>query len=128
MSFLNKINVMLIGGVSLLAATSAFAHPRLLETIPANGSVITSPAQITLTFSESLLSKFSKVKLSASGEGDSGKAEIPIAYDPQTSDLDKTLTVVPRVALPPGHYTLNWHVVSKDTHVVNGKLDFSVKP
>jgi methionine-rich copper-binding protein CopC len=31
-------------------------------------------------------------------------------------------------ALPAGRYTVNWHVLSVDTHKTNGTFNFTVKP
>ncbi len=49
---------------------------------------------------------------------------------PSTSALaadGRTLVITPQVPLDPGRYTVNWHVVSRDTHKIAGSYVFAVK-
>ena len=106
-----------------LIATSANAHPKLTSaTPPADLSTSSSPTEIKLTFSEGVIPKFSGLNL----KDQSGKtiATGPAATDPN----DKKQLVVPlKAPLAAGGYTVNWHVVSEDTHRAQGKYSFRVE-
>jgi methionine-rich copper-binding protein CopC len=106
-----------------LIATSANAHPTLTSaTPPADLSTLSSPREIRLTFSEGVIPKFSGLEL----KDQSGKtiATEPAATDPK----DKKQLVVPlKAPLAVGSYTVNWHVVSEDTHRVRGQYSFRVE-
>jgi methionine-rich copper-binding protein CopC len=39
----------------------------------------------------------------------------------------RTLVITPQGPLDPGRYTVNWHVVSRDTHKIAGSYVFAVK-
>jgi methionine-rich copper-binding protein CopC len=41
---------------------------------------------------------------------------------------EATLTVPLQSALPPGAYTVKWHVLSTDGHKTEGSYSFMVKP
>jgi methionine-rich copper-binding protein CopC len=106
-----------------LIATSANAHPKLTSAAPpADLSSSSSPTEIRLTFSEGVIPKFSGLELKDQG----GKtiATGPAATDPK----DKKQLVVPlKAPLAAGGYTVNWHVVSEDTHRVEGQYSFKVE-
>jgi len=104
------------------AATTALAHAFLDRAIPAvGGSVAGSPGEIRLFFTQGVVPAFSRVIVtSASG------AAIPtgkLAVDPSNPSV---VTVRLGQALPPGAYTVNWHVVSVDTHPSEGAFRFTV--
>lgn len=113
-------------GTALLAVGlmtwPASAHPQLKSASPAANEPITgSPTRIELNFSEGLIEKFSGLEL----KDEHGKtiATGAAATDPK----DKKRLVVPLPApLGPGRYTVDWHVVSEDTHRVKGQYSFSV--
>jgi methionine-rich copper-binding protein CopC len=90
---------------------------------PAAGAATTSPKQIKITFSESVLPQFSGVELKDwSGRMiTTGKATVNPANK-------KQLVVPVNEALPPGDYKVEWHAVSDDTHRVKGNYSFSVAP
>ena len=110
-------------GLSCFNAQSALAHPKLMETVPSANARAQSPLDIKLTFSEALIAKFSKVDL----KDQAGK---PVETGPATADQrDKKLLVVPlKSPLAPGQYTVEWQVVSEDTHRIKGSYSFEVKP
>jgi len=108
--------------VALMAA-SASAHPRLMSTSPAADLVSAeSPTEIKLNFSEGVIAKFSGLEL----KDESGKTiAIGAAV---TSPKDKKQLIVPLpTPLAAGRYTVNWHVVSEDTHRVQGQYSFRIK-
>jgi methionine-rich copper-binding protein CopC len=98
-------------------ATTAEAHARLDHASPAVGSTVSaSPGQVTLFFTEALEPKFSgaEVHNSAGARVDAG-----------SSASGNTLHVSVK-SLSPGAYTVNWHVLSVDTHKTQGSFSFRV--
>jgi methionine-rich copper-binding protein CopC len=118
-----RISVIALCAASFIA-TSAYAHPKLMSATPAAGaSISSSPTEVRLRFSESVIAKFSGVEL----KDQDGKtiATGPAATDPK----DKKQLVVPlKAPLPTGPYTVDWHVVSEDTHRLEGQYSFKVEP
>jgi methionine-rich copper-binding protein CopC len=106
----------------LFLAGPAFAHPKLDSAIPGDSaSVSASPKDIKLNFSEGIIAKFSSVELK--GEGGSAVVTGSPVVDPKDP---KQLVVPVTAALAPGRYKVSWHVVSEDTHKVDGEYSFQV--
>ena len=105
----------------LALASPAWAHAFLLRASPPVGSEVpTSPARLTLRFTEGVEIAFSTVALrNASG----ATVSIPA---PALSPDDPTTIVIPLPKLPPGTYTVEWHVTSVDTHKTEGTFQFAV--
>jgi methionine-rich copper-binding protein CopC len=98
-------------------APVASAHARLDHANPAVGSTVgSSPGEVTLSFTENLEAKFSgaEVRNSAGARVDQGS---------QTSG--NTIHVGVK-SLPSGAYSVNWHVLSVDTHKTQGSFTFHV--
>lgn len=109
--------ILLIGN-----ASPAAAHAALLQTDPAQNSVVaTEPAAVTLTFSEgvSLFSDSVRV-LDPAGK------PIDLGNPGHADGKDDTASVGLRPGLGNGTYTVAWRVVSADTHVVGGAFTFSI--
>ncbi len=104
-----------------LMATSALAHPTLESTSPPADGAASAPTEIKLNFSEGVISKFSGVDL----KDQSGKK---IATGTASTDpKDQKQLVIPlKAPLQAGKYTVDWHVVSADTHRVKGSYSFKV--
>ena len=105
-----------------LLAPSADAHPTLKAASPAAESVtVNEPSEIKLTFSEGVISKFSKVELKDQG----GKtiATGKVATNPKDQ---KELVVALQAPLKAGTYIVTWNIVSVDTHRVHGTYSFKV--
>jgi len=117
----NSIGTFAILAVIFLAGP-AFAHSKLESAIPAaDVSVIASPKEIKLNFSEAIIAKFSGLELKDEG------GHIVTTGDPVTDSKDPKQLVVPVSALlTPGRYTVNWHAVSEDTHKIKGDYSFRV--
>jgi copper resistance protein C len=102
-------------------APSARAHAFLDHASPAVGSSVpTSPPDVTLWFTQDLEPAFSDVTVTndAGQRVDLGNAHIPPGSPDQLQiGLKK---------LPPGTYTVSWHVVSVDTHPTEGTFTFVV--
>jgi methionine-rich copper-binding protein CopC len=107
--------------VSGLISGLAHAHPALEAANPGRGATVSPPKEIRLTFTESVIPKFSglTVKDQSGSVIETGK--------PTTDPADKRQLVVP-IAKPlsPGTYDVDWHAVSVDTHRVNGHFSFKV--
>ena len=115
-----------IGTFAILAtiflAGPAFAHPKLDSASPAaDVSVIASPQEIKLNFSEAIIAKFSGLELKDEG-GRAVTTGNPVV-DPKEP---KQLVVPVSAPLAPGRYTVSWHAVSEDTHKVSGDYSFRV--
>jgi methionine-rich copper-binding protein CopC len=105
--------------LTLLALSPAFGHAHLSKSAPAAGATVSAPSELMLIFTEPLEAAFSTLELrDAAGKPvETGKAQI--------KDNVMRLRVN---ALPAGRYTVNWHVLSVDTHKTNGTFNFTVKP
>lgn len=106
-------------GWSLAFAPAAYAHAALESTTPGNGQhLAVAPAQVTMTFSErvSLIDNGIQV-LDRTGQR-RNKVKPKVDGDTVRIPLDK--------GIADGVYTVNWRVVSADSHPVNGAFVFSV--
>jgi len=111
-----------IAAVAALSVPSAaFAHAHLVRAVPAaGGTVREAPAEVVLSFSEKVEPAFS----SAVVRDATGKA-----LGTSRVNVDKADPTVLRVSLPrldAGAYTVEWRVMSADTHKVSGSFSFRV--
>jgi copper resistance protein C len=109
-------------GLNVLISASAFAHAALDRASPPVGSEVSgSPVTLSLTYTEPVEPLFSAVQVTDSqGQRvDTGK---PVA---QAGGRVLQVGLKP---LPPGIYTVTWHVTSVDTHKTAGHFTFTVKP
>lgn len=117
--------LMFLGAVSLAGLSSAaFAHPKLIRTMPEANAVVTAAlSEIRLIFNEKLEPSFSNAELKnqAGQKVDTGKA----ASDPKDT---KQLVIPLPSPLPSGTYNVDWHAVAADSHPVKGSYFFTVKP
>ena len=106
----------------LTVQIQALAHAFLDHAEPKVGSTIThSPVEIKVWFTQNLEPAFSTLEVQdAQGKQVDKK-------DAHLDDKDKSLFVVSLPQLPPGTYTVIWHVVSVDTHKTQGRFEFTVK-
>jgi methionine-rich copper-binding protein CopC len=110
-------------GAALLAS-NAYAHPRVKSTVPAeNETVANSPTTIQIEFTERPVAKFSGIELlNAHNEA------IPLAPSEVLASNSKVLVAPIKSKLDPGDYTVVWHAVAADTHRVEGRYTFHIKP
>jgi methionine-rich copper-binding protein CopC len=108
---------------ALVAGTaSAGAHAMLEHSSPPVGSqVAASPATLDLSFTEGVVSHFSHVDVL----GPSGQA---VQTGPLRSVKNGRDLIAQLPPLPPGQYTVVWHVTSQDTHKTEGRFRFTVAP
>jgi methionine-rich copper-binding protein CopC len=100
---------------------SAVAHAYLVQASPAVGAQLeTAPGRVRIEFSERIEDAFSWIHvLDAAGKRiDHDDTRID---SPEGSALAVTLG-----ALQPGVYRVFWHVVSLDTHVIEGDFKFEI--
>ncbi len=112
----------LVLGLALLGlAPRVSAHGELLRATPQPGSIVsTSPPEVRLQFTEGIEARFSGLEVAALN----GK-RIPTGR----AQVQGAAMVVPiTTALPPGVYRVNWHVLSVDSHKVQGSFTFEVRP
>jgi methionine-rich copper-binding protein CopC len=99
-------------------ALPAWAHSRLLQTAPAASTTVTAPVpEVTLTFNEHVHQQFSVVVVSGPGGVSYSDGHVQVVDD-----------VVHQKVYPlrSGSYTVEWRVVSADTHPVQGTFGFTV--
>ena len=104
------------------AATPCGAHSKLVQSVPADRSVVgESPSRVRLWFNERIEPSYAELSVREAGgkQVDAGD----IAVDP-TNGVAMSVGI-PRV--PPGIYSVRYRVVSVDGHVVKGNLTFTVK-
>lgn len=103
----------------LAAATPALAHAHLIKSTPAEGAKVKSPAHIVLSFGEALEPAFSGALLmDKDGRNLTGE---PVKIN------GKLMTLSPG-HLEPGAYTVSWHAVGHDTHRLEGRIHFTIRP
>jgi methionine-rich copper-binding protein CopC len=105
----------------LLLVTPALAHAELLETDPSSGERLSQPPeQVWLRFNEPIEAEFTPVKVldSQGNRVDRDNARV----DPD----DRRVLIADLEELPEGSYTVEWRVISADTHPLNGTYGFTV--
>ena len=113
--------LLLAGALLLGAAAAARAHAFLDHADPAVGSAVPkSPPFVTIWFTQDLEPAFSTVTVTdAAGKRvDLNNARIPRGHPDELQ--------IGLKPLPPGTYTVRWHVVSVDTHPTQGTFTFDV--
>jgi copper resistance protein C len=99
-------------------ATGAFAHATLERTSPPVGaSVSGSPGEVRLWFSEAVEPRFSGAEVTGPSGRVGGRASV---------SGNQLVIGLPQLA--PGTYRVNWHVISTDTHKMEGSFTFEVRP
>ena len=112
----------LAGALALFSAPPALAHAKLVNSTPANNSVVTAaPAAIALTFNEKLVAAFTKAELTMPEHGG-----MKVNAASKTSTDGKSLTVTPARPLGKGAYKLDWIAATADGHKMSGAISFTV--
>lgn len=113
----------LILPIMLCAASPAFAHAFLKNASPPVGSELpVSPTAVTITYTEGVEPAFSTIEVANAQGQRVDKA------DPHLVNGEQTRLAVDLPKLPPGTYTVTWHVTSVDTHKTEGTFHFTVSP
>jgi methionine-rich copper-binding protein CopC len=112
----------MIAVVLLAFQSRAWAHAFLDHANPKVGSSVTnSPAEIKLWFTQDIEPAFSSIKVE-----DARGSEVD-KKDTHLEPKSKSVLIVSLQQLPPGTYTVTWHVVSVDTHKTQGHFEFTIK-
>jgi methionine-rich copper-binding protein CopC len=107
----------------LLMPSIAFAHAQLRQAEPPVGAVVhIPPAQVELTFSETVEPRFSAVMVTDVTGAQMDK------HDLHATPGDTKRLAISLIALPPGVYKVVWHATSVDTHKTEGTFIFTVAP
>ena len=102
-------------------STAALAHATLVSTSPPDGAIVAkAPATISATFDEQVGVSAGSLRVYAPNgqRADNGAAT--------HGQLPQQVTVGLLPGLGPGTYTVSWHVISDDSHPVQGAFTFSV--
>ncbi len=106
-----------IGGIA--GAAPASAHAELISSSPASGAALdTAPAELTVTFSESVTQVPGAMKLLA--------ADGAVAALGRTTVEGNTLRVPLPESLPDAGYVFVYRVISGDSHPVAGAITFTL--
>lgn len=111
--------------VILCFPATAAGHADLARSAPAaNSSVTSTPAELVLTFTESIDPANSSVTLL-----DENQRELPRSGSLRVDAAGTTARTPLPAALPPGIYVVNYRVTSeKDGHVTSGQFAFRLDP
>jgi copper transport protein len=104
--------------VALALPAQAFAHATLEHTLPRfEQRLSTSPPTVTLSFDQYVERLPHAIRLYSTSR------EIPVPH--VRIDATRVIASVPH--LRPGGYTIRWHALSGDGHVVSGVFTFGVR-
>ncbi len=100
-------------------SVSAHAYPDVVS--PADGATIAqTPGEVRIKFTEGVELEFSRIDVkNATGQKVSRGSIRRAASDTLMIDL---------LPLEPGSYTIEWQILSVDTHITQGLLRFTLKP
>jgi len=113
---------------SAISVPAAMAHPRLTAASPAANATVAAPSRIQLVFSENLVGQFSGIDLTMTEMPGMKMGPMKISGVTATVAPDgKTLVVALARPLATGTYKLDYHVVSADTHRIQGSYTFKVR-
>lgn len=102
---------------------SADRHLRLLRSVPAGGATLDSPlSAIEFWFSEAPEVRVTTVQLSDPA-GETRRLDAVVA----DAEDDKHIIVAIDSLKEPGTYGIAWRTMSRDGHVVNGKIGFTIE-
>ncbi|MFO1353083.1 MAG: copper resistance protein CopC [Gammaproteobacteria bacterium] len=115
--------MLLFGVLASLWQEPAYAHARLVKSVPAQRAVLkTLPKEIKLWFSEKLEPAYSSIVVI----DQQGK---PVSTPPAAvAPADPKLMVLPLESLAPGVYQIQYRVLSVDGHVVEAGFSFTFQP
>jgi methionine-rich copper-binding protein CopC len=114
--------------LSLAISGNAFAHAHLESSEPAKDASVNSlPSAVTLHFSEELESSMSKLEVK---NLDTGK--IVSTGKPAYANGDKSALQIsikdPATVTKKSRFEVSWKAVSKDSHKMPGKYEFTFDP
>jgi methionine-rich copper-binding protein CopC len=112
-----KYQLSFLAGALLAFSGAVLAHATLEKSVPAaNSTLAAAPASVDLAFNEAV--QVTALTLQA---GDAKPQDIGPLPKAASSKI-----IVPLPKLSAGSYTLAWRALSKDNHVMSGKILFKV--
>jgi copper resistance protein C len=97
---------------------SAYGHAYPIIVSPADGAVLKeSPREVRMQFTEGIEIAFSQITV----KGPKGE----VVSQGKLRKLADDMVVIELKPLSPGNYTVEWQVLSVDTHVTEGSLRFT---
>lgn len=115
--------------LAILLSGLAFAHAKIVATVPADGDYVPSPRSFVLDFDNEVSLTGAELH-TIEGVSDDGRT---VEGDVVTLEVDSTTSArrfvidVP-AALPPGEYYLLWRCIAADSHFSSGEFFFTVIP
>lgn len=117
MKTLAKATICLLASFGLWISL-AHAHTQLSSSIPANEAVVeTAPEEVVLSFSEPV--RLTAVSLES--------VDMSHSLEVDAAEPAEEFTVA-LPALMAGKHVIQWRVLSQDTHVMTGEIQFTVSP
>lgn len=105
--------------VVVSSTVPASAHDQIRSTTPADGQqVVAAPTEVSLVFTEDVLSLGAVVVVADSTGKDWADGSVLLDGTEATQTLEK--------GMPDGAYQVRWRVVSADGHPVSGSFTFAV--
>lgn len=100
-------------------ATAAWAHAYPAVTVPTNGATIKEPPrEVRIQFTEGIELAFSAITVKGPNREIVSQGKLrKLADDTVAMDLKP---------LRPGNYSVEWQVLSVDTHITDGVLRFTI--
>jgi copper transport protein len=118
---MRRLSAVAAAATALVFPTSAWAHATLEHTVPTEqGRVQRAPQAVRLNFDQGVTPLANSIVVyTASGR----IVSLPARSDAGGHDVVSTL----RRHLPAGAYTVRWHVISGDGHVISGVFTYGVR-
>ena len=102
----------------IMPVTAAQAHDVLEATNPANGSTVaTVPDEIQMTYNNTPMAIGSEILIQDSSGTNWATGPVTI--------VDNHVTQAVKPGAPAGSYTVNWRIVSSDSHPIEGSFSFT---
>lgn len=113
---------------SAFVTSAAQAHPRLATASPAAHAIGAAPTRVQLVFTEALVAQFSGIDLTMTEMPGMKMGPMKMSGVKATLAPDgKTLVATFAKPLSAGTYKVDYHVVSTDTHRIQGSYSFKVR-
>lgn len=113
----NLLVILCLMGMSF----NANSHAILVKSIPAENEIVgTAPEKIEVWFNEGVGSEYKALAVIDS------KGKRVDNHDVEQGLTDKAYLYATVGKLEPGKYTVRYRVVSKDSHIITGKFQFSI--
>ena len=120
-----KMKVLLTAAVVAVTAAAIPDHDLhfgLARSVPAAGSTVAAPTEVTLWFTEVPQDNSISIRLV------DARGELVPASDPrQGSEDQRQFSIVPSGALAAGEYPVAWRGIGQDGHTVRGDFGFTVR-